>query len=563
LAGSLLAFLVPAFLLAGFDLSGLLYPSSPLQEPQVPGGGQVAPVVVGPGSAVTLEVVGTLDNGSVFLEGRPLQATVGDGTLVRGLEAALAGLKAGDTFDVTVAPADGFGLWDDARTRREDLDTTRNRVFKVEAGEWDEDKRPQVGDVVTRFGDDDDFERWPATVINASGKYITFRYDPQVGDTFRLNRYWNSTVTGFNDTDIFLRADVWVGYTYTRFQRSLGQSVTYRVVDISGGRFTLDYNHPLAGQTLHFAGKVLDVAEGGPVAAAPPTVTANPVLLSGESCARCHGGFTAVDAWATGVRRGGRVVVNVTVEDPWNHQVTAGSVSAALVGATGPGVSATASLPPLARGDTTDVTLDVEAPAGAGNISITVDATAYHAHTSSASHDSSSYQVRLLLPVAAEGGNGSSSTGTGTPDRPSSAPAPDNWALVGRALGFAAFAMAALPAFMGGKRHVRLPPRYRFPPWLTTHFTLSLASITLAAAHGAVLMSGAYRGEWSVPVLFGVASILLLGSLGVSGIVLAKWVPLKWQKIRKAHFWLMSGMIGAAVVHVVVSSTTLHDLLGY
>lgn len=54
----------------------------------------------------------TLDNGQEFdrsAEGSPLGFVTGTGSIIPGLEKALAGKGAGDSFKVTVEPEDGYG----------------------------------------------------------------------------------------------------------------------------------------------------------------------------------------------------------------------------------------------------------------------------------------------------------------------------------------------------------------------------------------------------------------------------------------------------------------------
>jgi len=63
----------------------------------------------------------TDDGGSVIdssAGGDPLAYLHGNGNLVPGLETALEGKKAGDSFKVTVAPADGYGVRDERLMQR-------------------------------------------------------------------------------------------------------------------------------------------------------------------------------------------------------------------------------------------------------------------------------------------------------------------------------------------------------------------------------------------------------------------------------------------------------------
>jgi FKBP-type peptidyl-prolyl cis-trans isomerase SlpA len=73
------------------------------------------------GSTVTLHLALTLEDGSVAestFEDEPLTFTMGDGTLVHGLELALYGLRPGDTQRLALYPEQAFGLHDPARVHR-------------------------------------------------------------------------------------------------------------------------------------------------------------------------------------------------------------------------------------------------------------------------------------------------------------------------------------------------------------------------------------------------------------------------------------------------------------
>jgi FKBP-type peptidyl-prolyl cis-trans isomerase SlpA len=73
------------------------------------------------GSTVTLHLALTLEDGSVAestFDDEPLTYTMGDGTLVHGLELALYGLRPGDTQRLALYPEQAFGPHDPARIHR-------------------------------------------------------------------------------------------------------------------------------------------------------------------------------------------------------------------------------------------------------------------------------------------------------------------------------------------------------------------------------------------------------------------------------------------------------------
>ena len=70
---------------------------------------------ISPESTVTLHLSLTLEDGTVAestFDDEPLMFTMGDGTLVEGLELGLYGLKAGDRQRLVLQPEQAFGLHD-------------------------------------------------------------------------------------------------------------------------------------------------------------------------------------------------------------------------------------------------------------------------------------------------------------------------------------------------------------------------------------------------------------------------------------------------------------------
>jgi FKBP-type peptidyl-prolyl cis-trans isomerase SlpA len=73
---------------------------------------------IGAGSTVTLHLSLAMEDGRVAestFEDEPHTFTLGDGSLLPGLEMALYGLRPGDTQQLVLHPAQAFGLRDPAR----------------------------------------------------------------------------------------------------------------------------------------------------------------------------------------------------------------------------------------------------------------------------------------------------------------------------------------------------------------------------------------------------------------------------------------------------------------
>lgn len=65
------------------------------------------------GDKVKIEYTGTLDDGTVFdsseKHGKPLEIEVGAGMIIKGLDAALMGMKKGQEKEITIKPEEAYG----------------------------------------------------------------------------------------------------------------------------------------------------------------------------------------------------------------------------------------------------------------------------------------------------------------------------------------------------------------------------------------------------------------------------------------------------------------------
>lgn len=100
------------------------------------------------GSTVTLHLSLMLEDGSVAestFDAEPLTFTMGDGTLVHGLELALYGLRPGDTQRLALYPEQAFGVHDPARIHRlprtgfpPDIDLTPGNIIAFDTPDGEE-----------------------------------------------------------------------------------------------------------------------------------------------------------------------------------------------------------------------------------------------------------------------------------------------------------------------------------------------------------------------------------------------------------------------------------------
>jgi peptidylprolyl isomerase len=137
------------------------------------------------GDKVRIDLVGTLDDGTVFQstlasnacaddscdpghgadEGcgcaaGPLDVEIGSGDIFPEIEEALIGMAPGETRRVTIAAADAFGEYDE------------DNVVSIPRSHLPPDMNPDVGDELVLTGDDD--EHFDVTVVETSADDITF-----------------------------------------------------------------------------------------------------------------------------------------------------------------------------------------------------------------------------------------------------------------------------------------------------------------------------------------------------------------------------------------------------
>jgi len=78
--------------------------------------GDIEVLTIGAGCEVTMHFTLALEDGTIAdatEDGKPMTFTMGDGTMIEGLEMVLYGLKAGDKQSLSIDPRDTFGFPED------------------------------------------------------------------------------------------------------------------------------------------------------------------------------------------------------------------------------------------------------------------------------------------------------------------------------------------------------------------------------------------------------------------------------------------------------------------
>jgi len=468
---SVLAILVPVALFAGADLSSWFYPPEPAaSEPTVPPGEVAA---VSHGSRVSVRFTGTLDNGTAFADNATVIGTVGEGTFVQGVERALIGLAPGANFTVVVAPKDGYGNWSTSRTYHQEPNETVKRNTTMEVGNFDDRwGEPHVGQVVPT-------SPWPSTVASIGTKYVYMQSTPVVGETVRYHKYWDSKVVSFNHSHIKIENLIWIGYTYSRVSSETGNTLTYIVTKLDSRGYLFDRNGPLAGKTLHYNGTVLAVEAGTGLwaGASPLLVTGSAVSIGTQRCERCHGAFAPFDASASAAFEGTGVRVNLTLQNPWRHDLTKVTLGLEALEGNQTVASAAEAAPDLAARQSDEVSVLLpDGPATEGLVRVVVNGNAHHVHGSAGRHDDNVYQMAFEIPIGGPGRVTAAAAGQVIAEIEKT-PA-ELWGLIGQWAGAVALVAACLPATQGLKRHAGLKPRFK-----RIHYFLLTGFIFAGALH--------------------------------------------------------------------------------
>ncbi|HOE93347.1 MAG: FKBP-type peptidyl-prolyl cis-trans isomerase [Candidatus Methanofastidiosum methylothiophilum] len=260
-------------------------------------------------------------NAGVYNENRiyePLTLKIGDGSTIPGFENGLIGMKEGETKTITIPPEQGYGAKDP--TLRFSQTKILEEIPKTqEISRFEEIPRTfqaTVSSFVTRYGKQPtvgmivDLTDWPGQVVEVTASNVIIEHKPEVGKSI-VNEVTTLTITEIKDSSIVLRYDPKVGdiipseigdltvlevtdttmVVKARPQKQIetvfgmanviesgdkyiikvnpkvGDSIIYqnqigKVVEVTSDSFIVDFNHPLAGETLYFTVTTVVIEKG-------------------------------------------------------------------------------------------------------------------------------------------------------------------------------------------------------------------------------------------------------------------------------------------------------------
>lgn len=254
------------------------------------------------GDRVTIDYVARFSNGTVFDTSiarvaqengiysdlrlyAPLIFTIGDGTVIPGLDKGVIGMRKGESRRITVAPEDAYGPEKKGLFATYKVHQSTPRVIPVKREErvpapvfFSRHLDAEPGDEITSGG-----TRY--TYVRREGNEVVLRIESVVGDHLALPKTsWNGTIIAENETAYLVRQDPPAVDTIETplgpatltvtneavdldVIAAVGDSFTQqgrrgRVVAHNGTHIIVDYNHPLAGETLVFDVTLLALEKG-------------------------------------------------------------------------------------------------------------------------------------------------------------------------------------------------------------------------------------------------------------------------------------------------------------
>ncbi len=170
------------------------------------------------------------------LEDAPVLLKLGDGRVIEGFEKALIGMKVGEQKEVLIPPDKAFGNWSEEHVKTFSRTSHFPRTDVISRNEFTVlfQDEPIEGRVYS-------MTFWNLSVLEIAGNEIKI-VNNAINGSFDSNR--GSVVVEVADADITVRIDPIINSTVITLD-GVG-----KVIAVSDASYTVDLNHPLAGQSL-------------------------------------------------------------------------------------------------------------------------------------------------------------------------------------------------------------------------------------------------------------------------------------------------------------------------
>jgi len=185
----------------------------------------------------------------------PLNLTLGTQAVIAGFEDAILGMKVGDEVNVSIPPEDAYG----------EYEATLQQAIPIEYGIPRTQKVP-LADFFAVFpgfnftlNQSVDIGGTNATILTVTNESVTLRSDPLVNQSIERPAYsMPEMVSGLTEEYITIRRLPEEGGLYI-WTDDTGNQRLAKAVQIGDGMIMLDFNPPLAGHTLNFTIRLLNI----------------------------------------------------------------------------------------------------------------------------------------------------------------------------------------------------------------------------------------------------------------------------------------------------------------
>ncbi len=250
-------------------------------------------LIVEAGDIVTVDYVGMFQDGKVFdtsIESvafndatypkalsyelrdtfSPLNFSVGGGQMVTGFDSGVIGMYVGETKEILVSPAEGYGLSDPSKVSSRPM---LEQVPVYEYGVSLENFTTEYG-VAATVGVTvrDNFWGWNVSIysIDSVGGTVTLKNVPDVGTFVSPYGGWSCKVESIDESANNGGGRITLRHMLTAADANakvgvdaIGQEFRVVAVDLEEGTFVADYNREVVGQYLVFRVTVLTATKTG------------------------------------------------------------------------------------------------------------------------------------------------------------------------------------------------------------------------------------------------------------------------------------------------------------
>jgi len=186
----------------------------------------------------------------------PLEFVVGSGQLIKGVESGIIGMSNGSSQVFTLKPEEAYGLYDEKlifKDINKRIQIKKNSVLSLQTFKSVFSKEPIVGDIIK-----DSSYPWDLMVESFDNSSVVIKNVVNIGNSVKLPGVsWGAHVEGFNNESIVVYQDLNLS-DVVQFAVEGGPRMGV-ISFINDTTFDIDTNHPLAGKTLLFEIKVLDI----------------------------------------------------------------------------------------------------------------------------------------------------------------------------------------------------------------------------------------------------------------------------------------------------------------